>query len=118
MNYSSSNDNKLIALSYLKKYEQRDLAGIREMFSDDIILRDWKIRVKGINEAVSETRKNFESVNSLRIEVLSLYENANTVAAELKIVINNSEELFVIDLITINSQKKISSIKAFVGRGD
>ncbi len=26
--YNSNSDNKLVALSYLKKYEQKDLAGI------------------------------------------------------------------------------------------
>lgn len=55
---------------------------------------------------------------SIKIDVLSIYENESTVTAELKIVIDNKEELYVIDVITINLEGKISSIKAFVGRGD
>ncbi|MCW3094357.1 MAG: hypothetical protein JWP81_5426 [Ferruginibacter sp.] len=88
------------------------------MFSDDILLRDWKIRVEGKEKALIETLKNFESVEAIKIDVLSIYENESTVAAELKIIINNKEELYVIDVITINSEGKISSIKAFIGRGD
>lgn len=110
--------NKKICLLYLRKYEEKDLKGIEEMFSDDIVLRDWKIRVEGKEKALKETQKNFESVETLKIEVLSMYENENTVAAELKITIDNKEELYVVDVITINSDGKISSIRAFIGRGD
>ena len=113
-----SNVNKKICLLYLKKYEEKDIKGIEEMFSEDIVLRDWKIRVEGKENALSETLKNFKSVESIKIDVLSIYENESTVAAELKIIINNKEELYVIDVITINSEGKISSIKAFIGRGD
>lgn len=110
--------NKNICLLYLRKYEEKDLKSIEEMFSNDIVLRDWKIRVVGKENALIETRKNFESAKSIQIEVLSIYENANTVAAELKIIVDNKEELYVVDVVTINFDGKISSIKAYIGRGD
>jgi ketosteroid isomerase-like protein len=110
--------NKEICLSYLKKYAEKDLNGIEEMFSEDIILRDWKIRVEGKGNALKETRKNFENANSIEIEVLSTYENKDTVAAELKITVDYTEELYVVDLITINCNGKIISIRAYLGRGD
>lgn len=88
------------------------------LFEEDIILRDWKIRVVGKQKALQETQKNFDSVDTIKIDVLSTYENENTVAAELKIILNQSEELYVIDVITLNLEGKISSIRAYVGRGD
>jgi len=88
------------------------------MFSDDIVLRDWKIRVVGKKNALIETRKNFESVNSIGIEVLSTYESTNTVVAELKITIDTTEELYIVDVITIDSDGKIESIRAYLGRGN
>jgi ketosteroid isomerase-like protein len=112
------NSIKEICLSYLSKYEEKDLQAIEKMFSDDIVLRDWKIRVTGKKNALLETRKNFESVDSIEIQVLSTYENKNTVAAELKITIDATEELYVVDVITINSESKIASIRAYLGRGD
>ena len=114
----TNDKNRNTVISYLKKYEEKNLKAIAELFSDDIILRDWKIRVTGKEKALHETQKNFTSVKSIKIDVLSLYENENTVAAELKIIINNSEELYVVDVVTINTKGKISSIKAFIGRGD
>lgn len=110
--------NEQICLLYLQRYEDKDLKGIEEMFSNEIGLRDWKIRVEGKENALIETRKNFQSAKSIKIEVLSIYENENTVAAELKITIDNKDKLYVVDVITINTEGKISSIKAYIGRGD
>ncbi|GMN11212.1 hypothetical protein MTsPCn9_20830 [Croceitalea sp. MTPC9] len=114
----SKDSHKAICLLYLKKYAERDLDAVAELFADDIVLRDWKIRVVGKEDALRETRKNFETVNTIDIEVLSTYENKNTVAAELKITINSTEELYVVDVITFDSNAKIASIRAYLGRGD
>ena len=110
--------NKEISLSYLRRYAEKDLGRIEEMFSEDIILRDWKIRVEGKENAVNETRKNFASANSIEIDVLSTYENRDTVAAELKITVDSKEVPYVVDVITINAEGKIKSIRAYLGRGD
>ncbi len=88
------------------------------MFSDDIVLGDWKIRLKGKKNVLIETRKNFESVDTIDIEVLSTYDNKNTVAAELKITVDTTEKRYVVDLITLNSNRKIKSIRAYLGKGD
>ena len=110
--------HKEIYLSYLKKYEEKDLGSIERMFSEDIVLRDWKIYVEGKQNALSETQKNFEAADSIKIEVLTTYENENTVAAELKITVNTTEELYVVDVITLDERGKIKSIRAYLGRGN
>lgn len=83
-------------ISYLKKYAAKDLKGIGAMFAEDIILRDWKIRVEGKENALRETKKNFDSADSIEIEVLSTLEGKDTVAAELRIIVDEKEELYVI----------------------
>ncbi|NHF58636.1 nuclear transport factor 2 family protein [Flavobacteriaceae bacterium TP-CH-4] len=110
--------NKERCLSYLNRYAEKDLHSIEKMFSEDIVLRDWKIRVEGKENALKETRKNFEAAASIAIEVLSTYENEDTVAAELKITVDSIEELYVVDVITMNSEGKIKSIRAYLGRGN
>ncbi|MDT0607701.1 nuclear transport factor 2 family protein [Croceitalea rosinachiae] len=112
------NSNKELCLSYLRKYANKDIKGVGELFADDIILRDWKIRVIGKEIALKETRKNFETVDSIEIDVLSTYESEDSIAAELKITVDKTEELFVIDVITFNKDSKIASIRAYLGRGD
>ena len=110
--------NKDQALLYLEKYAAKDLTGLKEMFSQDIVLRDWKIRVEGKEQALHETQKNFNDADTIEINVLAVYESKNTVAVELKIVVDASEELYVVDVITFNDEGNINSIRAYLGRGD
>ena len=110
--------NLSLCREYLQKYAEKDIEAMTALFSDTIVLRDWKIRVVGKLLALKETQKNFDAVSSLDINILETYENKNTVTAELKITINGSEELFVVDVITFNKEGKIASIRAYLGRGD
>lgn len=110
--------NKERCITYLKKYADKDINAMNSMFADDIILRDWKIYVEGKKEALRETQKNFEAAQSIAIDVLKTYENEDTVAAELKITVNKTEVLYVVDVITFNASGKITSIRAYLGRGN
>ncbi|WP_435579085.1 nuclear transport factor 2 family protein [Gilvibacter sp.] len=112
------NSNTDLALLYLRKYAEKDLQAMEDLFAEDIVLRDWKIRVVGKSLALIETKKNFEAARSLTIDVLETYENADTVAAELKIVVNDTEELYVVDVMQFNAQGQIKAIRAYLGRGD
>lgn len=116
--YATPPSHKATCIAYLEKYAAKDLKGVADLFADDIVLRDWKIRVVGKELAVSETKKNFKNAESLSIDILHLHESENTVAAELKIVVNNTEVLYVVDIITFNDSGKITSIRAYLGRGD
>ena len=88
------------------------------MFADAITLRDWKIRVVGKAAALTETRKNFEAVQSLQIDVLAAYEREGGAAVELKIVINGSDTIYVVDVFDFDADGRIAAIRAFIGRGD
>lgn len=110
--------NKDICISYLERYAAKDIEAMDEMFADNIILRDWKIRVEGKASALSETQKNFNSAESIEIDILFTYENENTVACELRILVDGTEELYVVDVITLDRDGKITSIRAYLGRGD
>jgi len=110
--------HKELCLTYLKRYAGKNLDGIAEIFDDEIVLRDWNIVVHGKHNTILETRKNFDSARSIAIEPLFLYENQDSIAAELKITLNGTSDLYVIDVITFNPSGKIQSIRAYKGRGD
>ena len=103
---------------YLHFYESRDLDAIAELFAEQIQLRDWTLSVVGKAAALAETRHNFESVESLQIEILSLFESADGVAGELRILINGRDELYVVDVLRFDADGRIDQIHAYVGRGD
>jgi len=105
-------------LDYLHRYEAKDLDGIAAMLAQDVTLRDWNLSVKGRQAAVDETRKNFESARSIRIEVLRLLEGERSVAGELRIVVDGNIELFVVDVLDFDVEGRITAIRAYLGRGD
>jgi steroid delta-isomerase len=105
-------------LSYLHHYETRNIAEISAMFSDEITLRDWKISVKGKVAALAETKLNFDSAKSIDIHLLRLYQATDSIVGELRVVVDGSIELFVIDVLDFDAEGRIKSIRAFLGRGD
>lgn len=104
--------------AYLRAYADKDLSAVSNMFADEITLRDWKISVSGKETAISETRKNFQSADTIEIAILKTYEADDAVVGELKITVNQSEILYVVDVVTFNAGGKITSIRAYIGRED
>lgn len=107
-----------VVRAYLAAYAARDLGAVEAMFAEAITLRDWKIRVVGKAAALAETRKNFESVTSLSIDVLAAYECDAGAAAELKIIINGIDTIHVVDVFDVDATGRIAAIRAYLGRGD
>lgn len=103
---------------YLEAYSDKNLQKISDMFSTDIALRDWKISVFGKGAAIAETDKNFRSAKTIEISILATYESDNAVVGELKIVVDNTEILHVVDVVSFNADGKIDSIRAYLGRAD
>ena len=105
-------------ITYLKHYSDKNLVKIADMFADNVTLRDWTISVVGKEAALAETQKNFNAASRVDIEVLHIYETANGVAGELRIIVNETDVLYVVDVVTFNLDGKIESIRAYIGRGD
>lgn len=103
---------------YLQAYSRKDLDKVLNMFAPDIHLRDWKISVKGLELAKSETEKNFQNARSIEIDLLEVFQSEDVVAGELKITVDKTEVLYVVDVLKFNNQQKISSIHAYLGRSD
>ena len=104
--------------AYLEAYADKDLERVSTMFADGVALRDWKISVSGKRAAVAETEKNFNAAESVRIDILNTYESDDAVAGELRITVDESEVLYVVDVVSYDADGKISSIRAYLGRED
>lgn len=104
--------------AYLKHYSDKNIVKISDMFANDITLRDWKISVSGKATVIAETQKNFYSAKTIEIEILHIYEVKQTVIGELRIVVNETEVLYVVDVVAFNTNNQIKSVRAYLGRGD
>ena len=105
---------KDIALSYFKTFSEKNIDGLREMFDDNVTLRDWDIDEKGIESVLKANLNIFQNVKTINAIPQNIISKNNFVFAELKIVVNDNE-LKVVDLIEFNKKGKIISIKAFKG---
>lgn len=88
---------------------------VARMLTDDVHLQDWNLEVSGKDAVLAETRKNFMDAQHLQIEVRQLYEGTGCAAARLRIVVNKSVELEVVDTIVVNPDGKVSAIRAYKG---
>ena len=98
---------------YFKTFTNKDLSGLGEMFAENISLCDWEIQAQGKEEVLLENQKIFNSVESINVNPVELYEDKNTVLAELEILVNKHEIIYVIDVIDFDENGKIIAIKAY-----
>ena len=103
------------ALSYFKTFSEKNINGLREMFDDNVTLRDWDIYEQGIERVLKANFNIFQNVKTINAIPQNIISENNFVFTELKIIVNDDEELKVVDLIEFNKKGKIISIKAFKG---
>ena len=100
---------------YFKVFSKKKIDELSKLFSDDITLRDWENNTSGKTEVLNVNKKILNNVESINVVPVNLYKNENKIIAELEIIINCKEKIFVVDIISFNNDGKIKSIKAFKG---
>lgn len=104
-----------LLLRYLKAYEAKDLRTIETLLADAVRLQDWNLTAVGKSAVLAETRKNFDDAKQLDIEIVRVYGAGRHAAAELRIVVNETIELNVVDVISLDEQGKVDTIRAYKG---
>jgi phage-related protein len=105
-----------LAKACLEAYQNKDLETTAGMITDDVTLQDWNVSGVGREFYLRETKKNFDNVSDIKIEVRQLLQNENSVAAQLKITLNGGEiTLEVVDVFTFNGEGLITSVRAYKG---
>ena len=104
-----------LAQEVLAAYQRKDIEYFSKNFSEDVVLRDWNLQVTGRDAAIKEFSKNFRDANSLEIKILQLLQSDDSVAAQIEILVNQTELLRVVDVITFTEDQSIRSIIAYKG---
>ena len=107
-------DLKQLATQYFETFSNKDLDGLEDMFTDDVSLRDWTRSATGKIGMLAANKDIFDSVNTITATPVALYEEGDTVIAELVILVNDNESLLVVDVIKFRDNK-ISSVIAYRG---
>tara|TARA_B100000989_G_scaffold292942_1_gene269603 strand:+ start:510 stop:839 length:330 start_codon:yes stop_codon:yes gene_type:complete len=102
-----------LAKKYFDYFSKKDIQNIKNIFSEDITLKDWEIEATGINDVVEANKKIFNSVESIIVTPKNIYQDNFVLICEIDIIINNTEKLKVIDILKFNENYKIKEISAF-----
>ena len=105
--------NREKCLKYFELFCNKDLIGLENIFSDEIILRDWEVYKQGKISVLQANESIFSLVGSISINPIHIYSDDETVISELEIVINNVDRIFAVDLISFNKIGKITNIHAY-----
>ena len=102
-----------LAKKYFNYFSNKDIQNLQNLFSENVILKDWEIEAKGINEVVDANKKIFQSVKSISVIPKNIYKDKFVLICVIEIFINKNEKLNVIDILKFNKDKKIEEISAF-----
>ncbi len=102
-----------LAKKYFDYFSKKDVQNIKNIFSEDITLKDWEIEATGINDVIEANKKIFNSVESIIVTPKNIYQDNFVLICEIDIIINNTEKLKVIDILKFNENYKIKEISAF-----
>ena len=107
--------NKTVA--YFEAFSRGDLDALSELYANNIYLRDWEGTYVGSMVVLDANKQLFDNVDALAVRIIALHcdEDARTIAAEIEIMIPESDPLLVVDVIEFNSEGLISSIRAYKG---
>tara|TARA_B100000989_G_scaffold222284_1_gene169908 strand:- start:683 stop:1012 length:330 start_codon:yes stop_codon:yes gene_type:complete len=102
-----------LAKKYFDFFSNKDIQNLKNLFSENVILKDWEIEAKGKNEVVEANKKIFNSVESITVTPKNIYQDKFVLICVIEVLINKVERLNVIDILKFNKNKKIEEISAF-----
>ena len=105
---------KETATQYFETFSRKDLDSLAVMFTDDVVLRDWERSAEGKVDMLAANKAIFDAVDTITVTPLALYEDGNTITAEIEVLVNGDTKLLVVDVITFIGDK-ISSLRAYKG---
>ena len=99
--------------NYFEIFSNKDIQGLENLFSDDVILQDWDILAKGKKQVLDANKNIFDSIDSISVTLNNLYLDELVAICLIEIIVNNEEALKVIDIIKFNDENKIIEVSAY-----
>ena len=106
---------KEICKKYFDNISEKNIDNLKMLYAEDIYLKDWNVEISGKKQVLDENNKLFNQFNSIQIIPINIYQDGDTVLAELQIYLNSTELLLVMDVITFDEKGKICCIHAYKG---
>ena len=104
---------KILAKKYFRLFSEKDEENLFKMFDEKITLKDWEISVINKKNVIKANKKIFKKFKKIQVTPEQIYQDKNTIIAEIKIKLNNKVSINVLDILKFNKKYKIVSIKAY-----
>ena len=101
-----------ITKKYFKMFAEKNICGLKQLFSENIILEDWSGKYSGIDIVIDKNIEIFNLTEYITVNIHNISHVNNVVYGDISVDINN-HKLPIVDVITFNSEGKISNIKAY-----
>ena len=75
--------------TYFEIFSNKDIKGLKNLFSDDVILQDWDILAKGKKQVLDANKNIFDSIDSISVTLNNLYLDELVEICLIEIIINN-----------------------------
>lgn len=101
-----------IITQYFSAYSAKDLAGLKVLLAEDLILRDWEYQIQGRDKFLEITANAFTVFPSLNVDVFELVCDDQKAFAKIGVKLKNDTVLDIVDYFILNDGM-ISEIHAY-----
>jgi hypothetical protein len=110
-----------IIKEYFESFSSQNIENLRDLYSEDIILKDWNISVKGKENVIKANIDIFKNIPNLKVYVERIIGQNNShcespcaFACQIKIHIDENTSIDVCDVIDVDTETMtITSIVAY-----
>lgn len=106
---------KELILKYITAFNNKDLHTLKSLFDKDVHLKDWEIDSRGIENVIKANKEIFNSAPKLKVKIDKWFFFENTAICILKVKIDAKNIIDVVDIIKVNENFKIYSVRAYKG---
>lgn len=114
-----------IIKEYFESFSSQNIEDLRDLYSEDVVLKDWNIYVEGKENVIEANMNIFKNIPNLKIDVERIISQNNSYcespcafACQIKIYIDENNSMDVCDIIDVDIETmKIKSIVAYINSG-
>jgi len=103
--------------SYFAAWNARDISALRLLFSADVELVDWNLKVSGDDKVTKANANIFDTFPNVLIDIVDALVCISKRAVTCEIIVHLNDEvntkLNVVDVLRFNDESKISSVRAY-----
>tara|TARA_Y100000034_G_C6817111_1_gene367732 strand:+ start:439 stop:798 length:360 start_codon:yes stop_codon:yes gene_type:complete len=105
-----------IVEDYLDFFENKDIEGISDLFSEECLLTDWNVgTIEGKQGVLDLFSEIFNSIDNIEVNITHIHEDiTGTLVCEMALLLDE-EKLLVVDVFDFNEEDQIKALRAYKG---